>query len=207
MEKLETFIAFINTGGPINWLILGLYLADLGIVSERGAYFFRTRRPGAVLLETLRTGDFAASSERVKNREKRSPLYRIAEVFSCSQSKPEPALMEIIDREAALMKKEMERGLAFLTFAAAAAPLLGLLGTITGLMNAFAQIENRGAAVDIAFLSGGIKEAMTTTATGLVTAICAMGFGKLFEHLSASRLDAMAVIVSFLTQQLREERG
>jgi biopolymer transport protein ExbB len=126
-------------------------------------------------------------------------------VFAHNDKKNIEALNEDVEREAAILKSEMEKGLAFLSFAASVAPLLGLLGTITGLMKAFSQIELRGAAVDISFLSGGIKEAMSTTASGLVTAIFALGGCKWFEYISASRLESMSLAVSFLSGKKREE--
>jgi biopolymer transport protein ExbB len=78
---------------------------------------------------------------------------------------------------------------------------MGLLGTITGLMDAFFQIEQRGAAADISYLSGGIREAMITTATGLVTAICALGGARILDGLSSSRLKDMAMILSLLAER------
>jgi biopolymer transport protein ExbB len=60
--------------------------------------------------------------------------------------------------------------------------------------------------VDISFLAGGIWEAMITTATGLVTAICALGCCKWFEHLSASRLEDMSFAVSILSQRTQGRR-
>ncbi|MDR2078577.1 MAG: MotA/TolQ/ExbB proton channel family protein [Treponema sp.] len=124
-------------------------------------------------------------------------------VFFKHQDEPGPVLSEILDREGAIIRGEMERGLGLLSFIGTVAPLLGLLGTITGLMNAFSQIAERGSSVDIAFLSGGIWEAMITTATGLVTAICALSCCKGFEHLSASRLQDMSFAVSLLSQHFR----
>jgi biopolymer transport protein ExbB len=209
MKMFGSFLAFMNSGGAINWLIFCLYLFSLALFSARAVYFFRSRCRKAVLLAALRDGGFASLEAQIKNREKHSHLYRIAEIFAHNAIKPEAAqseasLQEAVDREAALLKSEMESGLAFLSFAASVAPLLGLLGTITGLMAAFSQIELRGAAVDISFLSGGIKEAMSTTATGLVTAIFALGCCKLFEYVSVSRLEAMSLAVSFLTEKERK---
>jgi biopolymer transport protein ExbB len=129
----------------------------------------------------------------------------MAVCFLNHQRDPGPVLSETIDREAALIKGEMEKRLGILSFIGTIAPLLGLLGTITGLMNAFSQIEERGSSVDIAFLSGGIREAMITTATGLVTAICASSCCKWFEHLSASRLRDMSFAVSMLSEKFRQD--
>jgi biopolymer transport protein ExbB len=203
MKMGGSFFVFMNSGGAINWLIFALYLFDLALFSARAVYFFRGRCRKAALLAALQEGGFASFDAQSTRQEKQSPLYRIAQAVARNAEKPEAALNETIEREAALLKSEMEKGLAFFSFAASVAPLLGLLGTITGLMAAFSQIELRGAAVDISFLSGGIKEAMTTTATGLVTAIFALAFCKLFEHLAASRLEAMALAVSLMTEKLR----
>ncbi|GHV96168.1 hypothetical protein AGMMS50293_24880 [Spirochaetia bacterium] len=206
MEKFGVFFNFMNAGGAINWVILSLYLVILAVFSHRAVYFCRTRCRRQFLFAVLESGGSAAALEQLRPSEKQSPLYRIAEKFSHNAEKPEAVLMEIVDRKAALLKKEMENGLTVLSFIGTIAPLLGLLGTITGLMNAFAQIETRGASVDISFLSGGIREAMITTATGLVTAICALGCCKLFEHLSSSRLQEMSLAISLLTEKHREAR-
>jgi biopolymer transport protein ExbB len=133
------------------------------------------------------------------------PPMRMAACFFKHRDEPGPVLSEILDREAAVIRGEMERGLGVLSFIGTVAPLLGLLGTITGLMNAFGQIEEQGSSVDIAFLSGGIWEAMITTATGLVTAICAVSCCKWFEHLAASRLNDMSFAVSILSEKIRRD--
>jgi biopolymer transport protein ExbB len=201
MEKIAAFIALMRSGGPVNGVILALYALTLARFSERLVWFFRTRR-GHSRFSPLPEGDsLAAFLENRAAREKRSPLYRMALVFADNAEKTEQELSERIDREGALIKRDLERGGGFFSFAGTAAPLLGLLGTITGLMNAFSQIEERGSAADITFLAGGIREAMITTATGLVTAICALGAGKLFEHLAASRLADLSAAVSLLGQQ------
>ena len=196
MEKIAVFINFMRQGGPVNAVILALYIVVLAVFSERAVWFFRTRsRRG--LVQQLPDGQaFAAFLESLHPREQRSPVYRMAAVVAHNAAKTGPELAEIIDRTAAQMRGEMERGTVLFSFIGTVAPLLGLLGTITGLMNAFSQIEARGSAADIAFLAGGIREAMITTATGLVTAICALGAGKLFGSLAEARLSAMAAAVS-----------
>ena len=203
MEKLAVFISFMRAGGPVNAVILGLYLFTLALCSERLVWFFRTRCRQSRFLQALEQQSFAALSENLTAREKRSPLYRMALVIVHNAERTDRELSEIIDREGARIRREMERGLVCFSFIGTVAPLLGLLGTITGLMNAFSQIEARGTAADITFLAGGIREAMITTATGLVCAICALGCGKLFEQLGASRLADMGTAVSLLAEKLR----
>jgi biopolymer transport protein ExbB len=207
MEKLRLFIGLMNAGGPINWLILALYGANLLLFSWRLAYFFRSRSSRRGLFDALENAAPALAGENWKRplrkalAGERGPLCRMAELFLDHAEMPGEALSERLDREAALLKREMERGLGWLSFTGTTAPLLGLLGTITGLMKAFSQIELRGAGADISYLSGGIREAMITTATGLVTAICALGWVRLFEHLSSSRLKDMAILISLVAEK------
>jgi biopolymer transport protein ExbB len=208
MKGFLAFVGFIHTGGPVNWVIVSLYVLVLALFSERCIYFFQTRYKKDQVFSALESGAALTANHQgllVPGAAKHSPLLRMAAVFFKHQDEPGPVLSEILDREGVLIRGEMERGLGLLSFIGTVAPLLGLLGTITGLMNAFSQIEERGSAVDIAFLSGGIWEAMITTATGLVTAICALSCCKGFEHLSVSRLQDMSFVVSILSEQCRRD--
>jgi biopolymer transport protein ExbB len=203
MEKISAFVQFVNDGGPVNWVIVGLYLVTLGVISERLTYFFCTRYRRERILQSLQNR--GAESVSIKTSEQESQIYRITKLCVDNAGKTGAELSELLDREGALIKREMERGLGFLSFIAGTAPLLGLLGTITGLMDAFSQIEQMGAGADISFLSGGIREAMITTAAGLITAICAVSAEKFFEHLCASRLEDMALGVSLAAERIGAE--
>jgi biopolymer transport protein ExbB len=129
----------------------------------------------------------------------------MAAVFLDNLEEEGPLLSERLDREGTAIRAEMERGQGILSFITAAAPLLGLLGTITGLMNVFSEIERRGAVADIAFLSGGIREAMITTASGLVTALFSSCCGRWFEYRAARRFQDMSLGISLLTDQFRRD--
>jgi biopolymer transport protein ExbB len=207
MKQLFIFAQFMHTGGPVNYVIAGLYSVVLAVFSERLIYFFRSRYKKDRVFKALVSGGLSSDSIRslFPGSQGRCQPLRMALCFFAHTHEPGPVLSEILDREAELIGEEMEKGLGLLSFIGTAAPLLGLLGTITGLMNAFSQIEQRGSSVDIGFLSGGIWEAMITTATGLVTAICAVSCCKWFEHLSASRLQDMGYAVSILTQHYRQD--
>ena len=205
MNRFLSFVQFIGTGGPVNWVIVTLYAAVLAVFSGRAVYFFRTRYNRERFFRTLESENPLADAPRRRFflDEAGCQPRRIAACFFERRDEPAPLLSEILDRQALVIRSEMERGLGALSFAGTVAPLLGLLGTITGLMSAFSQIEERGSAVDIAFLSGGIREAMITTATGLVTAIFALGCCKWFESLVASRLRDMSFAVSLLSERFK----
>ncbi|MDR1899143.1 MAG: MotA/TolQ/ExbB proton channel family protein [Treponema sp.] len=203
-ETLTAAAAFINSGGPVNWVITGLYFLTLAVFSERLAYFFRTRYSRKDFFTSLRgAGNLSPGEQALFS--KRGQPERMAAVFLDNIEEAGPLLSERLDREGAIIRDEMEKGQGFFSFTAAAAPLLGLLGTITGLMSAFSEIERRGAVADIAFLSGGIREAMITTAFGLVTALFASCCGRCFEHAAARRLRDMSLGLSLLTEQCRRD--
>ncbi|HLP16081.1 MAG TPA: MotA/TolQ/ExbB proton channel family protein [Bacteroidota bacterium] len=74
----------------------------------------------------------------------------------------------------------LEKGLGLLANIAAVAPMLGFLGTVTGMIAAFQVIQNAGGNVNPGMLAGGIWEAMLTTAFGLIVGIPALGYYNYF---------------------------
>jgi biopolymer transport protein ExbB len=69
---------------------------------------------------------------------------------------------------------KLEKGFPWVATAAAAAPMLGFLGTVTGMVRAFFAMANAGVNVDVTLLSSGIYEALVTTVAGLVVGIIAL---------------------------------
>jgi biopolymer transport protein ExbB len=206
--KFAAVMAFMHSGGPVNWVIVVLYLAALAVFSERLVYFFRTRYSRRQFFDSLRPAEGNRPSETylpLRRGGLSGQPERMAAVFLNNLEEEGPLLSERLDREGTVIKAEMEKGQGVLSFIAAAAPLLGLLGTITGLMKVFSEIERRGAVADIAFLSGGIREAMITTASGLVTALFASCCGRWFEYRAARRFRDMSLGISLLTDQYRRD--
>lgn len=104
------------------------------------------------------------------------------------------AMEEAMDLVANQGLDAMEARLPLLSAVAQAAPLLGLLGTVTGMIEAFRRIELAGGAVEAGILAGGIWEALLTTAFGLVVAIPAL----FAQHWFQARLDRV-------TRRMRRE--
>jgi biopolymer transport protein ExbB len=75
---------------------------------------------------------------------------------------------------------KLEKGLSVLATVAGIAPLLGFLGTVTGMIQAFMTIEDLAGAANPSDLAGGIWEALTTTAFGLIVGIPALAFYNYF---------------------------
>jgi biopolymer transport protein ExbB len=97
-------------------------------------------------------------------------LGRVMEVFLANQGDDTETLELKLDEAVMRETPRLERGLSTIKVFAAVAPLLGLLGTVTGMINTFQRITLFGTG-DPKLMAGGISEALVTTMLGLVTAI------------------------------------
>lgn len=84
------------------------------------------------------------------------------------------SIRQVLENNAGLEIAALEKGLPILSTIAAVAPMLGFLGTVTGMVQAFWQMSNAGNNIDVSLLSGGIYEAMVTTVGGLIVGIIAI---------------------------------
>lgn len=103
-----------------------------------------------------------------------SVLARVLQaVFSAQQSRPgDTAYAEELGRQSAILElAQMTERMRALEMVVQAAPMLGLLGTVVGMIDAFAVLSQADGAVDPAGLAGGIWVALTTTAAGLAVAL------------------------------------
>ena len=115
-------------------------------------------------------------------------------------------MKEAIEEVAAQVVHEMERYLNTLGTVASITPLLGLLGTVIGMIQVFTAIRLEGTG-NAAVLAGGISEALITTATGLTVAIPSLFFYRFFQR----RVDELVVTMEQeavkLVEVLNSERG
>ncbi|MEM9158918.1 MAG: MotA/TolQ/ExbB proton channel family protein, partial [Verrucomicrobiota bacterium] len=109
--------------------------------------------------------------------------------------------------EAVILKNQprLERFLPFLATTAAVAPLMGLLGTVVGMIKTFTLIEVFGTG-DAKSLSSGISEALITTELGLIVAIPALIFHGIFSRIMRSRIGSMEQVASDFGRHLASER-
>jgi biopolymer transport protein ExbB len=104
--------------------------------------------------------------------------------------------------EAQQIEKSMSRGLWVLETIVTAAPLLGLLGTITGMMHAFNLIGNNGL-VDPTGVTGGVAQALIATALGLFIAVIALFAFNFFSRRQSQVLDEMERLGTRLVDNIR----
>jgi len=119
------------------------------------------------------------NSKRLRELKETAPLGRVLAAGLANAKHGREIMKESIQEEASHVVHEMERFLTALGTVAVITPLLGLLGTVIGMIKVFAQLQLEGAG-NAAALAGGISEALITTAAGMTVAIPALIFHRYF---------------------------
>lgn len=183
------------------WPLFGLSVATFGCVFERSLFWVR------LLLQERRVADQVLTAAQIDltkaaqiaQRAEQLPIGRfLLAPLQLKQPNPETfrlALESTGEREFVLMRQ----GNRLLETVVAIAPLLGLLGTVTGLILTFSSLKiGSGSAVDVSRAAGGIGEALTTTAAGMILAIVALTFFRIFVSLQGAQVDYFADVGSRL---------
>lgn len=164
----------LQQGGVMIWPIIVLSVPALAIILERFVVFTTSRFMNPKQLQDItarmENGDIAGAQTAA---EEISPL--CAPLFAAIF---ENTTRENREKTATAAGQgilfSLGRRLEFLATTASAAPLMGLLGTVLGMIDAFSRLAASGSAVDITTLAGGIWQALLTTAAGLAVAIPAV---------------------------------
>lgn len=177
-------IDYIYQGG---WFMLPLLICSIlliSIVIER--FWFLQKRlvvPNGVLNNFVRL----VKTEKISITQQESfsttsSLGALLVVAYKYKDKPRMSLEEKISEKAADIKLDLERNLNMLGIIASISPLLGLLGTVVGMITVFANINLLGTSSNADFLASGISEALITTAFGLIVAVPGLVFYRMFQH-------------------------
>jgi biopolymer transport protein ExbB len=157
------------------WPIILCSVISLGIVVER-LWTLQERRvmPRGLIQKVWQLVEANQINDKViAALEQNSPLGRVLAVGLTHRHRSREVMMERLEDTGRHVVHELERFLNTLGTIAGVSPLLGLLGTVTGIIKAFNAI-NAGGMGDPRLLSGGISEALVTTAAGLLVAIPAL---------------------------------
>ncbi|MEW8253696.1 MAG: MotA/TolQ/ExbB proton channel family protein [Candidatus Thiodiazotropha taylori] len=160
----------IAKGGPVIWILLAYSSIGLAIVLERYLLFVRLSRiPKAWLSNLGKLLELKDRQQQIAGL--KGPEARIIQAMVQADNEGVKDLQGVGNRVRDEEVQRMTFGLRTLSILGNTAPLLGLLGTITGMIKAFMVIEQAGGKVDAQALAGGIWEAMITTGVGLAVAI------------------------------------
>ena len=107
-------------------------------------------------------------------RKSRNPSARMIEKGISRLGRPMNDVLVAIENVGNMEVSKLEKGFPIIATIAAIAPMIGFLGTVTGMIRSFFEMANAGTNVDITLLSGGIYEALVTTVGGLIVGIIAL---------------------------------
>jgi biopolymer transport protein ExbB len=153
---------FLGTAALVGLIVIVWKLVDLG---TKGARTKRFLREADELIAQGRVNEALALA-----RESNSPAARILAAGLERQDEGTERVMKAIENVGLIEMASLESGLVWLATVSNVAPLLGFLGTVIGMIEAFQAIELAGE-VEATLVAGGIKVALITTATGLAIAI------------------------------------
>jgi biopolymer transport protein ExbB len=183
----ERLLAFLDAGGPVVLILLGCSVVALAIILVKCWQFHaarigdRRRAPQAIAL--LRRG--RAEEALALLAGSRNPVAQVVALAIQGRQRrdlPEAVVREEVLRSGNEVLEGLRAQLGALEVIGSVAPLLGLFGTVLGMIEAFRRLSEAGSQVDPAILSGGIWEALLTTAVGLAVAIPVVVLCNWFER-------------------------
>lgn len=168
----QQFVRMWQDGGWMMWPIGACALLGLVIIIGK---FIELGVKGARTREFLREVDGRLAEKDTEGalelaRESTAPIARIMAAGLERRGEGSERVLKAVENVGLLEMASIERGLVWLATISTVAPLLGFLGTVMGMIEAFAAIEFAGE-VEATLVAGGIKVALITTAAGLVVAI------------------------------------
>lgn len=169
-------LEFIELGGFLMWPILACSVIAFAITLERLWRYRRAQTGTREFMDALRP---VLRQDRVQEAillcdESDAPMARVAKAGLLKYERGKTAVREALEDAGRLEVPRLERYLGALATCTSVAPLLGLLGTVVGMVRCMVVITDKGGLVNPADLAGGIGNALVTTAAGLTVGIPAL---------------------------------
>ena len=189
-------------GGPFMWPLLFMLFFGIAVALERFWTLSRatvnTKEFFAQVQEALKQQGPEGAAEVCSNT--RGPVASVLHAGLLRLDRGIDHVEKAIEESGAVEMAFLERGMVWLSTVANIAPLLGFLGTVSGMINAFEAIAKAGD-VEPSIVAGGISEALITTASGLVIAIPVQAFHNFF----VSKIDKIIIDMQESSSQFVEE--
>jgi biopolymer transport protein ExbB len=178
MNLFEIFLK----GGPLMWAILFCSVVGLAVVIDRFLVLRKAKINLPAFMVRLRgfikNKDMSGAASFCM--QEKSPIANMVRKGLKKFGLGHERVKEAIENAGRQEVSKLEKGLSILATIAGVAPLIGFLGTVTGMIQAFMTIEDLAGAANPSDLAGGIWEALTTTAFGLIVGIPAFAFYNYF---------------------------
>ena len=186
-ENTFSLIEMAVKGG---WLMLVLLLLSIVAIYIFGNKWWMIRKAGQIDKNFMKDIHDQIHDGKIKSaialcQRYDTPVARLVEKGIERIGRPLQDIQTAVENMGYVEVARLEKGLPMLAPIAGGAPMIGFLGTVTGMIRAFFEMANAGNNIDITLLSGGIYEAMVTTVGGLFVGIIAyFGYNFLTSQIS-----------------------
>ncbi len=172
-------LKFLNSGGPFMWVIMSVSIFAIAIMIEKIYFLFFYYKPSITfykdVIKHIRKNDLPAAKLLCSGTS--HPLAKVILVILNNFNTSKDAMESEINKEIQKLVPKVQKHTSYLQMIGNVSTLLGLIGTIQGLIISFSSISGKGAANKSEALARGISTAMNTTALGLIIAIpCIVAF-------------------------------
>jgi len=204
MSELKVAWESLKFGGAMVYPLLFLGVLAVAIIIDRSVLYARCLRLPAALADLVETFGFSwvELEKQLKELGPRNAYGRFLQVIADNRSKPAWWVESRAGDEAGRIEKTLTRGLWVLETIVTGAPLLGLLGTITGMMQSF-NVIGASSLVAPTQVTAGVAQALIATALGLLIAVMALFAFNLFSRMQSHALDTMERLGSRLVDHIR----
>ena len=201
-----------DKGGPLVWLLLGCSILTVAIALERYLHFHRARIDVGDLLHGIRNlvrnRNYAEALHECAGTP--GPVARVIHSALIRHDSPRTELREIVQESGQLEVPKLEKYLAVLLSISYVAPLIGLLGTILGLVKTFVDINAAGGYTTATEISRGVYEGLISSAVGLMVAIPAFvlySFLRAYAKTLMHDMERAGIEIVNIICDLRKERS
>ena len=186
----EMKLSLIDMAVKGGWLMIVLLLLSILAIYIFGSKWWMIRKAGKIDKNFMKDIHDLIHEEKIKSatalcQKYDSPVARLVEKGIERIGRPLQAIQTAVETLGNVEVARLEKGLPMLATIAGGAPMIGFLGTVSGMIEAFFRMSTAGNNIDITLLSGGIYEAMVTTVGGLFVGIIAyFGYNFLTSQIS-----------------------
>ncbi|MBO5816204.1 MAG: MotA/TolQ/ExbB proton channel family protein [Bacteroidales bacterium] len=194
------------------WLMLVLLILSIMAIYIFGNKWWMIRKAGKIDKNFMKDIHDLIHEGKIKSamalcQKYDSPVARLVEKGIERIGRPLTDIQTAVENMGNVEVARLEKGLPMLATIAGGAPMIGFLGTVTGMIRAFFEMANAGNNIDITLLSGGIYEAMVTTVGGLFVGIIAyFGYNYLTSQISNLVFKMESTTIEFI-DMLHEPAG
>lgn len=174
---------WFNRGGIFMWPLVACSIVSLAVIIDRLWVQARAYTPYTTTLERIRAAYRKHHEEPEPSwlGKHKAPMAQIAHVYFDYARVEAEFRNDVLQREGERILSDWNRNIRVIATIAQVSPLIGLLGTVYGLVQAFYRIQEQGGRVSPGDLAGGIWEALLTTVAGLIVAIPAFLMYQYFQ--------------------------